>query len=298
MISNPTAAMRNSAYKKGPSRLIVFTDLDGSLLNHGDYSWEAARPALDKIRELGIPLIICTSKTRLEVEFIQKEINIQGPFIVENGGGIFFHQEYRSIPVGSAIIIDNYRCIPLGLTYARIRSFIEEACKEFSIRGFGDMDIAEIAARTGLPMEKAFMAKKREFTELFVLEHEEELDSLNKTANLKGFMITRGERFFHCMGYGNDKGSAVMMVREILFRHWKTKTISMGFGDSPNDFPLLKAVDIPVLIPHEDGSYEDLELPGLSRALYPGSRGWNEAALMIITDTLAKTQKTRKVSKS
>ncbi len=154
--------------KKGPRRLIIFTDLDGSLLNHGDYSWEAARPALDKIRELGIPLIICTSKTRLEVEFIQKEINIQGPFIVENGGGIIFPQEYRAIPMGSAIITDNYRCIPLGLSYARIRSFIKEACKEFSIRGFGDMRYCgDRRNRTGLPIEKAVMAKKREFTELF-----------------------------------------------------------------------------------------------------------------------------------
>jgi mannosyl-3-phosphoglycerate phosphatase len=290
--------MKNTSDKKGPGRLIIFSDLDGSLLNHGDYSWEAARPALDKIREQGIPLVICTSKTRLEVEFIQKEIGIAGPFIVENGGGIFFPPEYSSIPVGSAAIIDNYRCIPLGVSYARVRSFIEEAGKEFSIRGFGDMEIEEVVARTGLPMEMAFLAKERGFTEPFVLEHEEELDTLNKTANLKGFMITRGGRFFHCMGYGNDKGDAVRRVREIFSRHWQKSVLSIGFGDSPNDFPLLKAVDIPVLIPHEDGSFEELELPGLFRAPYPGSRGWNEAALKIIADTPAKKRRTRKASQS
>jgi len=38
--------MRKEVQTREPRRLIVFTDLDGTLLNHGDYSWEAARPAL------------------------------------------------------------------------------------------------------------------------------------------------------------------------------------------------------------------------------------------------------------
>jgi hypothetical protein len=45
-------------------------------------------------------------------------------------------------------------------------------------------------------------------------------------------------------------------------------------------------------------SVEDLELPGLFRAPYPGSRGWNEAALKIIADTPAKKRRTRKGSQS
>jgi len=286
--------MRNATDKKGPLRLIIFTDLDGSLLNHGDYSWEAARPALNRILELDIPFVITTSKTRQEVKTIQEEIGIQGPFIVENGGGIFFPQEFSAIRIGSAVITGDYRCIPLGVSYARIRSFMKEAAKEFSIRGFGDMSVEELSQRTGLPVEKAALAQEREFTEPFVLEHEQELDTLIKTANLKGFAITRGGRFFHCMGYGNDKGAAVRKVSEVFSRHWRTKGISMGFGDSPNDFSLLKAVDIPVLIPHEDGHIEDLDLQGLIRAPYPGSRGWNEAALKIIDDLSMKTHRVRK----
>ena len=33
----------------------VFTDLDGSLLDHHTYSFESARPALERIREQRIP---------------------------------------------------------------------------------------------------------------------------------------------------------------------------------------------------------------------------------------------------
>jgi mannosyl-3-phosphoglycerate phosphatase len=292
--------MRTAEHTHGPRRLIVFTDLDGSLLNHGDYSWEAARPALERIRDLGIPLVICTSKTRPEVEVIRVEIGCSGPFIVENGGGIFFPPEYEDLPTGGALVMGQMKCIPLGLSYARIRSFIEEARGTFSVRGFGDMDIEEIARRTGLPPEKAALAKERDFTEPFVLDREEDLPGLERAAHLKGLMITRGGRFYHCMGFGNDKGGAVTLVKDIFSRHWQTSVTSVGFGDSPNDFPLLRAVDIPVLIPHEDGSFEDLALKGLVRAPHPGSRGWNEAALSLINTPLPGkrgTSKTRRTKK-
>jgi mannosyl-3-phosphoglycerate phosphatase len=286
--------MRTAERTNGPRRLIVFTDLDGSLLNHGDYSWEAARPALEMIRDLGIPLVICTSKTRPEVEVIRAEIGCSGPFIVENGGGIFFPPGYENLPTGGTLVMGGMRCIPLGLPYARIRSFISEVQAEYAIRGFGDMDIDEIARRTGLPPEKAALARARDFTEPFVLERKEDLPGLERSAHLKGLMITRGGRFYHCMGFGNDKGGAVTLVKDIFTRHWQTSVTSVGFGDSPNDFPLLRAVDIPVLIPHEDGSFEDLSLQGLVRASHPGSRGWNEAALSIVTGETARERGTRK----
>lgn len=287
--------MRTDEHITGPRRIIIFTDLDGSLLNHVDYSWEAARPALERIRDLGIPLVICTSKTRPEVEVIRDEIGCSGPFIVENGGGIFFPPGYEDLPTGGSLVMGGIKCIPLGLSYGRIRSFIDEARQEFSIRGFGDMDIDEIAHRTGLPPEKAALAKKRDFTEPFVLDREEDLPGLKRAAHLKGLMITRGGRFYHCMGFGNDKGGAVTLVEEIFSRHWQTSVTSVGFGDSPNDFPMLRAVDIPVLIPHEDGSFDVLALEGLVRATHPGSRGWNEAALSIITTPLPGKRDARKI---
>ncbi|MGA0327631.1 MAG: hypothetical protein ACO3OK_11595, partial [Limisphaerales bacterium] len=43
-------------------RWVVVTDLDGSLLDHHTYSFEAALPALSVLKEEGIPLILNTSK--------------------------------------------------------------------------------------------------------------------------------------------------------------------------------------------------------------------------------------------
>ena len=274
--------MGSTMKRKGKKRLIFFTDIDGSLMNRGDYSWEPARPALNRLQELNIPLVICTSRTRMEVTAIQEEMGITGPIIVENGGGIFFPDGYVTLPVGSVIISGGLRCILLGKPYGRVRSFMDEAKGGFSVRGFGDMSVGEVSELTGLPPDKAALAQAREFTELFVLENEDELPDLELLARSRGFFITRGGRFFHCMGMGSDKGVAVARVQEIFARNWNRGALTVGFGDSPNDFPLLKAVNIPILIPQEDGTFEELDLPGLIRAPHPGSRGWNEAALQVV----------------
>ncbi|MCK5421566.1 MAG: HAD-IIB family hydrolase, partial [Deltaproteobacteria bacterium] len=68
---------------------MVFTDLDGTLLEHETYSSEAAIPAINALKEKNIPLIFCTSKTRAEIEEIQFQLKNIHPFISENGGAIF-----------------------------------------------------------------------------------------------------------------------------------------------------------------------------------------------------------------
>lgn len=49
---------------------LVSTDLDGTLLDHHTYSWHAALPALQKCSELAIPVVLNTSKTLAEVEWL------------------------------------------------------------------------------------------------------------------------------------------------------------------------------------------------------------------------------------
>lgn len=61
--------------------LVVFTDLDGTLLDHEDYSYEAARDGMERIRYQQIPLIFTTSKTRLEIKRRQAGMSIREPFI-------------------------------------------------------------------------------------------------------------------------------------------------------------------------------------------------------------------------
>jgi len=76
------------------SCFVIFTDLDGTLLDAETYSYEAARPALAMLKKRQIPVVLCTSKTRAETEAIARRLGLKHPFIVENGGAIFIPQGY------------------------------------------------------------------------------------------------------------------------------------------------------------------------------------------------------------
>jgi ribonucleotide monophosphatase NagD (HAD superfamily) len=45
---------------------LVFTDLDGTLLDHDTYDWTPARDALDRLTRAGIPVVFTSSKTAAE----------------------------------------------------------------------------------------------------------------------------------------------------------------------------------------------------------------------------------------
>jgi mannosyl-3-phosphoglycerate phosphatase len=252
--------------------LVVFTDLDGTLLDHADYSHQSARLGLERIRRKKVPLIFTTSKTRLEVERLQRVMRIREPFIVENGAAVFFPDGYRNFKIPAGFRQPPYTVIQLGATYSEIRRFVYAIKERFGLRGFGDLSVAETGALTGLSDEQAALAKQREFTEPFLIEDEAKI----------GQLATSGGRFFHLIGIRQDKGRAVRLCTDIFARNTEGSIVTVGLGDSANDISMLKTVDIPILIPHGDGSYENIDLSRLIRADHPGSRGWNEATLEVL----------------
>jgi len=57
-------------------------------------------------------------------------------------------------------------------------------------------------------------------------------------------------------------------------------------GDSANDFTMLSAADIGVLIQLHNGEYADIECTGvecrnIQKSSFPGPKGWNKAILEI-----------------
>ena len=259
---------------------IIITDLDGTLLDATGYSYAPARPALALIRERGIPLILCSSKTRAEIELLRTELDNIHPFISENGGGIFVPRGYFSAPFEAADCGD-YRLITLGTPYAEIRrrfALLRETLR-VAVRGFGDMTAAEVAALTGLAPAAAQRAQQRDFDEPFVFEGEPDQRFL-RAIEESGLSWTEG-RIFHIMGK-HDKGRAVNLLKA-LYEKGGDAVETIGLGDSLNDLPLLRAVDVPVLVMHDDGSHDArIDIKGMMKTRLPGSAGWNDSMLRLL----------------
>ena len=52
---------------KTQTKLLVFTDLDGCLLDAYNYDYQEAVPQIGILKAMGIPVILCSSKTKEEV---------------------------------------------------------------------------------------------------------------------------------------------------------------------------------------------------------------------------------------
>jgi mannosyl-3-phosphoglycerate phosphatase family protein len=268
-------------------RFVIFTDLDGTLLDYDSYSFDAALPALSLLAERGIPLVLCSSKTKAEIEHYRIRLDNHDPFISENGGGIFIPKGYFhfALPDNKSSVYENGDgiVIRLGAHYSRLREAIAMLRKEgLRVKGFGDMTAGEIAAITGLGVEEAEMAKKRDFDEpLIIGGGAEEKRQLVERIKAMGFHWTK-DRFFHILG-NSDKGKAVSILAEYYRKSYGTLT-TIAAGDSLNDLPMLRIADIPIVVRKADGSYDpDIELPNLIRADGIGPEGWNKAIRKILS---------------
>jgi mannosyl-3-phosphoglycerate phosphatase family protein len=269
------------------AKSILFTDLDGTLLDDSTYSFEKALPALELLRRKDIPLIVCSSKTRDEIEHYRKKLANSHPFIAENGGGIFLPKSYFApLPLAlpfEVIQESDYSVIMLGAKYSDLRKALETLrSRGFQVKGFGDMSVEEIAHISGLSRSEAALSKKRHFDEPFIFDgdaaHARELPA---EITALGFRFTRG-RFFHILGE-SDKGKAVSLLTG-LFRKRFGPVVTIGLGDSLNDLPMLRAVDVPVVVQKRDGTYEpEMDFPNLMRAEGIGPEGWNRAVCSLLS---------------
>lgn len=260
---------------------IIITDLDGTLLHPSSYAFDEALPALKHIHARDIPLILCSSKTRAEIEVYRKQLGNVHPFIAENGGGIFIPHDYFSEPAEGELHGD-YRVIMLGKPYTEIRQQFIELRKQLhvAVRGFGDMTADEVAELTGLTLEAAQLAMQREFDEPFIFDGAPD-ERFLQGIEAVGLRWTQG-RIFHIMGE-HHKGRAVDILTDLYRRQYGAVTC-IGLGDSLNDLPMLMAVNRPVLVRHEDGTFDArVDLPSLTRTRLAGPAGWNETVQQLLS---------------
>ncbi len=266
---------------------IIFTDLDGSLLDAVTYSYEAANAALRRVFESQTQLVLVSSKTRAEIEPLRVRLQLPTPFIVENGGAVFIPDAYFPFSAEGSVSCGPYCVIEIGAPYAALRIALKEFNQNLSCRlqGFGDMTVEEIAGYTGLSPADARLAKQREYDEPFLVTGVP-LQQLRAMAEAKGLQCTKGGRSYHPMG-AKDKGQATVRLIELYRRSAQSRgreLLTIGIGDSLNDLPMLQVVDRPVLVRKPGGSYDpDINLPDLIRAPGIGPVGWNTVVLDLLS---------------
>jgi predicted mannosyl-3-phosphoglycerate phosphatase (HAD superfamily) len=73
---------------------IVFSDIDGTLIDIRNGKFEGTDLLVKKLAKMGIPVILCSAKTRDEQEYIRNKLELSDPFIIENGGAVVIPDGY------------------------------------------------------------------------------------------------------------------------------------------------------------------------------------------------------------
>ena len=260
----------------GPA-LILFSDLDGTLLDHDTYDWSPARPALEQLAALDVPLVLTSSKTRAEMEALRRAMGNHHPFIVENGAAIVIPKDY--FETGP----EQVTCLGAGreniLTHLRrLRG------QGFRFTGFADMTDADVANHTGLDLDGAGKARDRVATEPLLWQGSEaDLAAFRLALEAAGLQLLAGGRFFHVMGQFDKADAMAQLARRYRTRwpdrNWQT----VALGDSPNDQAMLAGADLAVVLAGPGANRIELP-PGhrVIRSQQPGPLGWNQCVLDIL----------------
>ena len=264
---------------------MIFSDLDGTLLDTHTYGWEEALPALNLCARRGVPVILVSSKTRAEMDQLRRRMSIFAPFISENGGGIFFPRESVKTPPSGASMDQGLWKWSLGLSYSLLIKGLQEIREDlgWNLRGFSNMSIEEISRLTGLDRDTSRLAAMREYDEPFIVLGKQVFDenALFEAAAKRGLLITAGGRFYHLQGK-NDKGQAMEKVTA-WYRQDHGQVLTIALGDSPNDFPMLERADLPFLI-RSQNEFPELKdrIPRLMVSSEMGPKGWNSVVLDVL----------------
>lgn len=250
--------------------LAVFTDLDGTLLDHDSYSYAPALPALDALKARGLPLVLASSKTAAEIAPLRTELGREEcPAIVENGAGVLAAFAAPGADMAA---------------YGRLRRALDAVAPDLraGFRGFGDMDAAEVSAITGLPLAQAELARQRAYSEPGLWQGDPAREAAFVAAlGAQGVQARRGGRFL-TLSFGGTKADRMAeIIARIRPRH------TLALGDAPNDVEMLEAAEIGVIVANPHGTPLP-PLPGeadgrIRRTEKCGPEGWNAAVRAVLS---------------
>ncbi len=261
-------------------RIVIFSDLDGCLLNKSDYSFAPATQTLARIRQLEIPLVLASSKTEVEMRRLADEMALaDAPLICENGGVVFWSRRAAANLSANKTVLGQDREVILRV--------LGELKASFHFSSFEDMQIEGVCQATQLPPERAREALARSCTE--PLQWEDSGDKIPFFRNAlaeHSLTLTRGGRFWHVAGQTN-KAAAMQLVMSRWEQELPGPIHSIAIGDSPIDQHMLDVADTPIAIPSPDGLvHVRIEGHNGTVANLAGAAGWADTVSQVLDDLL------------
>lgn len=271
-------------------QVLIFTDLDGTLMDHYSYEHADAKACMERLLAHGIPIIPNTSKTFAELIELRKRLNLNGPFIIENGAGIFIDKHFLPEKPKGVTWQDGFWVKSFSSNRNYWLGLLQKLIPEFGhlFESFSEMSIERIVEVTGLSVEDAKRSSQRQFGEplLWKGDEEEMNDFMQKLKNLGAFPV-KGGRFLHVGGDCNKGMALGWLLREYQRQHKDIVVSTIALGDGNNDVAMLEAADTAVRITSPVNEPPTLErTKKLYTSTLHGPKGWAEVLDQLIPESV------------
>lgn len=284
--------------------IVIFTDLDGTLLDYDDYQFSPAGGGLYQVRRQRVPLVFTSSKTFEEQKRYQHEMDLEGPMIVESGSAVVLPVGYFDEEVVRGVVeeepaevgvrsVGDRIVLVLGRPVTEVRAALTAVREEtgLEVRGFADMSLAELRERTGLPEAMARRARAREYSETVFLDAGPGAwERLREELRSRGLAFRGAGPLATVLDAGTDKGRAADFVSRLYRGASGEDPTTVGLGDGPSDVPLLEVVDRPFLVERKGGGWIDVDVPGVERVEGVGPRGWERAIRAVLDEPVKQSR--------
>ncbi len=280
---------------------LIFSDLDGTLLDHHSYDYSAVLPLLKKIEIQKIPVILNTSKTLAELIPLRLSLDNQHPFIVENGAAIYIPNGYFPEDIlHNKETLKDLSCITLitqikgytRISFSQSREYWQHllephlAAYNNQFISFSQMSTKDISKHTGLSIEEAKLANQREFSEpLLWLSDDNSKNIFIELLEHAGVKILQGGRFLHVCGHC-DKGYALNWLKKFYATQWGipgSDIHTIAAGDSQNDAAMLDTAETAIIIQSPTKSPPVLQRQDAVTSQFPAPQGWHDEITKILS---------------
>ena len=252
---------------KEKCKVVIFTDLDGSLLHRDTFKFDTIKDYISNLVDQGIIIIPNSSKTEKEIEKFNEELGVKLPYISENGSSIQgLNLINNNFP--NKIILSREKEELLKIFMDKIPEQLRDKCVQIS-----KMNKKEQEKIFGQKDDNLKNALNRKYTLPFLfIGNKNEKNRLLKILNSSSLTLQEGGRVLNLCDNINKVKSMNRVIK--ILKKTEDKIKSIAVGDNYNDLDMLKNCDIPCLVFNDKFKMDQINIDNLIFSNMPSPEGW------------------------
>ena len=255
--------------------VIIFTDLDGTLLHRDTFKFDEIKDYINSLISKGIIIIPNTSKTEAEIEDFNKKLDLNLPFISENGSAIFgLDTLNKNFP--NNIVLSREKEITLKIFQKNVPENLRSKCKlitkmekkiQRKIFGLTDKNLKNVLNRNYS-------------TSILFKGNSEQKKDLFKIVKNIGLSLHEGGRVINIC----DNVSKVKAMNRVIkmIKKIENEIKTIGVGDNYNDLDMLRNSNIACLVFNDQFLMEPININNCIVSKQSAPLGWEEVVKMAL----------------